>query len=216
MHVLIALLLIVLIFLDHFFLLFSCDLISVYNVVLELPFFGVCVCYHRFLACGYHSWYTSLSLSLSLYIYIYIYKRSFQLQLAGLLISNAFPLPCICTLFMVPDFGTYLCVDDFLSLLYLYWRSLLYLHLNRWTFLFVIFLFLVVAFSFWPRVVLWAYVVKDGLVLLNSTSFYLPVNLLISLSYLNKSLGGWNFLGFKFFSLITLNIFYHSLLAWRV
>ena len=109
MHVLIALLLIVLIFLDHFFLfflLFSCDLMSVYNV-LELPFFGVCVC----VIIGFWFVVTTLLIYQSLY-------RSFQL--AGLLISNAFPLPCICTLFMVPDFGTYLCVDDFLSLLYLY------------------------------------------------------------------------------------------------
>ena len=129
--------------------------------------FLVCVC----VIIGFWFVVTTLLIYQSLY-------RSFQL--AGLLISNAFPLPCICTLFMVPDFGTYLCVDDFLSLLYLYWISSLYLHLNRWTFLFVIFLFLVMAFSFWPGVVLLAFVVKDGLVLLNSTSFYLPVNLLIS------------------------------------
>ena len=77
----------------------------------------------------------------------------------------------------------------------------------------MILLFLVVAFSFKPRVVLSAFLVKDGLVLLNSTSFYLPVNLLISPSYLNKSLGGWSLLGFRFFSFITLNIFYHYLLA---
>ena len=51
---------------------------------------------------------------------------------------------------------------------------------------------------------------------LNSLSFCLSVNLLISPSYLNQILAGYNNLGCRLFSFITLSMSCHSLLAWRV
>ena len=51
---------------------------------------------------------------------------------------------------------------------------------------------------------------------LNSPSFCLSVKLLISPSYLNEMLAGYSNLGCRLFSFITLSMFCHSLLAWRV
>jgi len=51
---------------------------------------------------------------------------------------------------------------------------------------------------------------------LNSLSFCLSVKLLISPSYLNEILVGYSNPGCRFFSLITLSMSCHSLLAWRV
>ena len=50
----------------------------------------------------------------------------------------------------------------------------------------------------------------------NSPSFCLSVKLLISPSYLNEILAGYSNLGCRLFSLITLSMSCHSLLAWRV
>ena len=52
--------------------------------------------------------------------------------------------------------------------------------------------------------------------MLNSLSFCLSVKLLISPSYLNEILAGYSNLGCRLFSFITLSMFCHSLLAWRV
>ena len=57
---------------------------------------------------------------------------------------------------------------------------------------------------------------RAGLVVLNSLSFCLSVNLLISPSYWNEILAGYNNLGCRLFSFITLSLSCHSLLAWRV
>ena len=51
---------------------------------------------------------------------------------------------------------------------------------------------------------------------LNSLSFCSSVKLLISSSYLNEILVGYNNLGCRLFSFITLSMSCHSLLAWRV
>ena len=51
---------------------------------------------------------------------------------------------------------------------------------------------------------------------LNSLSFCLSVKLLISPSYLNEILAGYNNLGSRLFSFIALSTSCHSLLAWRV
>ena len=51
---------------------------------------------------------------------------------------------------------------------------------------------------------------------LNSLSFCLSVKLLISPSYLSEILAGYNNLGCRLFSFITLSLSCHSLLAWRV
>ena len=52
--------------------------------------------------------------------------------------------------------------------------------------------------------------------MLNSLSFCLSVELLISPSYLNEILVGYNNLGCRLFSFIILSMSCHSLLAWRV
>ena len=52
--------------------------------------------------------------------------------------------------------------------------------------------------------------------MLNSLSFCLSVKLLISSSYLNEILAGYSNLGCRLFSLITLSMSCHSLLASRV
>ena len=57
---------------------------------------------------------------------------------------------------------------------------------------------------------------RAGLVVLNSLSFCLSVKFLISPSYLNEILAGYSNFSCRFFSFITLNMFCHSLLAWRV
>ena len=57
---------------------------------------------------------------------------------------------------------------------------------------------------------------RAGLVVQNSLSFCLSEKLLISLSYLNEILAGYNNLGCRLFSFITLSMSCHSLLAWRV
>ena len=51
---------------------------------------------------------------------------------------------------------------------------------------------------------------------LNSLSFCLSVKLLISPSYLNEILAGYNNLGCRLFFFITLSMSCHSPLAWRV
>ena len=51
---------------------------------------------------------------------------------------------------------------------------------------------------------------------LNSLSFCLSVKLLSSPSYLNEILAGYSNLGCTLFSVITLSMSFHSLLAWRV
>ena len=51
---------------------------------------------------------------------------------------------------------------------------------------------------------------------LNSLSLCLSVKLLISPSYLNEILAGYNNLGCRLFSFITLSVSCHSLPAWRV
>ena len=63
----------------------------------------------------------------------------------GLLISNACPIACICTLLFsrLLVLNSYLCGGDFLRLLYIC--------LYQWAFPFIIFLFLVVASSFPSR-----------------------------------------------------------------
>ena len=50
----------------------------------------------------------------------------------------------------------------------------------------------------------------------NSLSFCLSEKLLISPSYLNEILAGYNNLGCRLFSVIILSMSCHSLLAWRV
>ena len=55
-----------------------------------------------------------------------------------------------------------------------------------------------------------------GLVVLNSLSFCLSVKFLMSPLNLSENLDGQSNLGCRFFPFITLNIFYHSLLACRV
>ena len=73
--------------------------------------------------------------------------------------------------------------------------------------------------TFQARVLEWgaiAFSGKAGLVVLNSLSFCLSVKLLISPSYLNEILTGYSNLGCRFSSFITLSMFCHSLLAWRV
>jgi len=57
---------------------------------------------------------------------------------------------------------------------------------------------------------------RAGLVVLNSLSFTLSEKLLVSPSYLNEILAGYNSLGCRLFSFITLSMSCHSLLAWRV
>ena len=57
---------------------------------------------------------------------------------------------------------------------------------------------------------------RAGLVVQNSLSFCLSEKLLISPSYLNEILAEYNNLGCRLFSVITLTMSCHSLLAWRV
>ena len=57
---------------------------------------------------------------------------------------------------------------------------------------------------------------KGGLVVLNSLNFCLSINLLISLSILNKIFPGYSDHGCRIFSFSTLNTSCHSLLACRV
>ena len=57
---------------------------------------------------------------------------------------------------------------------------------------------------------------RAGLVVQNSLSFCLSEKLLISPSYLNEILAGYNNLGCRLFSFIILSMSCHSLLAWRV
>ena len=57
---------------------------------------------------------------------------------------------------------------------------------------------------------------RAGLVVLHSLRFCLSVKLLNSPSYLTEILDGYSNLGCRLFSFITLNMSYHSLLAWTV
>ena len=57
---------------------------------------------------------------------------------------------------------------------------------------------------------------KAGLVVLNSLNFCLSEKIFISPSILNEILAGYSNLGCRFFPFGTLNIFCHSLLAFRV
>ena len=86
---------------------------------------------------------------------------------------------------------SYLCVDDF--------QYLLFICLYQWAFLIVIFLFLVVAFSFLLRDSLFRIWCKAGLHLtFNSLNFFLSVKFLISPLNGNESLAGSsiNYCGF--------------------
>ena len=56
---------------------------------------------------------------------------------------------------------------------------------------------------------------KAGLVVPNSLSFYLFVQVLISPLNLNEILAGQSNLGCRFFPFITLNMSCHTLLAWK-
>ena len=117
------------------------------NFNFHVLFMSVCVCvcnYYRYFVCGCHDiWYSSL--------YIDMCKTVLS---CWFLISNAFLISCICTLlfWQLLVLTSYLCVDEFLPLLYicLYW----------WTFLFIMSLFLVAVFSFPTREVSLAFVVK--------------------------------------------------------
>ena len=124
---------------------------------------------------------------------------------------------CICALlFLELLILTYLCVDDFLpSLITLSFFIFVCLSLIV-SFSFVIFQFLLMAFSLLPREIPLAFAAKLVMVVLISLSFCLSVKLLISLSNLNESLAGRNSLSCKFFLFITWNILCHSLLACRV
>ena len=86
----------------------------------------------------------------------------------------------ICTLLTISDFGSTIVHGGF-HIFTVYIPLLVSLS-------FVVFLFLVVAFSFLPREVPLVFVVE--LVLLNSLSFCLSVKVLISPSNLNESLAG--------------------------
>ena len=68
---------------------------------------------------------------------------------------------------------------------------------------------------FLPREVPLAFIVKAGLVLLNSLDFCLSGKF-ISPSYVNESLAGQCVLGCRFFPFISFSILCHSLLACRV
>ena len=80
--------------------------------------------------------------------------------------------------------------------------------------LFSVSLFLLLCFL--PREVPLAFIVKAGLVVLNSLSFCLSGKIFISPSYVNESLAGQCVLGCRFFPFITFNISCHSLLACRI
>ena len=80
---------------------------------------------------------------------------------------------------------------------------------------FVIFLFLVVSFSFMPREVPLAFFCKAVLVVLKSLSFCLSVKFLISPSDLNESLARESILHCRFFPFITLYVSCHFLLTRR-
>ena len=139
-------------FLLVFFLpFFSCGLMTIFSFVFVNCFFlFVCVSIVDFwFAVTLKFWYRSLSLSLYIYIYIHTHKHIYMCvcvythihtQSCCFLIASASPGSCICPVFSrFLILVAYLCANDFLPLLYicLFW----------WTLLFVIFSFLVVAFS---------------------------------------------------------------------
>ena len=147
MYIIIAILLVVLhLFLLVFFhpsnVLFSCGLMTICYLCLDWFFLFVCVSIVDFwFAVIIKFWYRSQ----------YIFK----------IVLSCSSLNCKCIssiLFLYPPLLTllvlvaYLCMDDFLSLLY----ACLY----QWALSFVIFLFPVVAFSFPPREVLLVFVIK--------------------------------------------------------
>ena len=138
-------------------------IIDTYVLTVILLLFWVCFCWSffflPFLFFALRVWWLSLVLCLCfffLFVFVpivdfwFMVNVSFDIafyidtRLAGLLISNAFPISCNNTLFFsqLLVLISYLCVDYFLPLLYvcLYW----------WALSFVIFLFLVVAF--FPRI----------------------------------------------------------------
>ena len=75
-------------------------------------------------------------------------------DVAVLLISNTFPISCVCTFLFsgLLVLMAYFCVGDFLPLLYVC--------CHLWAFPFIIFLILVVAFSFRPQEIPLGFVVK--------------------------------------------------------
>ena len=121
------------------------------NVMVEIAFSFLCVSFIVF------------DLLFPLYFDITIYMCTESFLVAGLLISNAFPISCICTLLFswLMVLVSHLCV---------YFFPLLYVCLYRWAFPLVVFLFLVVAFSFPPRKSSFSICHKAGLVMLNSLS----------------------------------------------
>ena len=122
---------------------------------------------------------------------LYVYLKLFQVS--GLLIANASPVSCICTLLLswLLVLISYLCMVVFLSLLYVCFY--------QWVFSFVIFLFIVVTL-FSAKRVSFSICREVGLVVLNSLIFCLSVKLFISLSNLNESLAGYSILVYRFFS----------------
>ena len=118
-------------------------------------------------------------------------------------IFSAMHISSLCTLLLSQLLVQilYLCVDDFL----IYCMFAFTGELSH----FLIFLFLVVTFSFLPTEVPLAFVVK----MVCGADFiylFLSVKLLISLSNLNKSLAGQSILSCRFFPFTNLNISCHS------
>ena len=117
---------------------------------------------------------------------------------------------CICVsplLTLVIFFISYLSIDDFLLLYYVY--------LYQWGFPFVIFLFLIMTFSFLPREVPLVVIVELVwrcwilLAFAYMKSFWSLHQIWMIALLVEYSL-------FQFFPFIILNISCHSLLAWRV
>ena len=132
--------------------LFSSNLMTVFSIVFGL-LFPICVCnYCRFFVCGCHE---VLIYGVCVCVYVYLthsHPHTRLFWVAGLLIANTFPESHIHTLYLwLLVLVSCLCVDDSLPLLYVCFSS--------WAFPFVIFLFLVVAFSFTLREVPLVFVV---------------------------------------------------------
>ena len=151
-------------------LLFSCDLLMNLNVVFRFFFFFFLLCIScRFSVCAYQE----------------------VFDVAVLLISHAFPISRICTflfsglLVLMACF----CVGHF--------PPLLYVCCHWWAFPFIIFLILVVAFSFLPQEIPLGFVVKLVWWCWILLAFVCLENL-ISLSDLKESITGQSILGCRF------------------
>ena len=120
-------------------------------------------------------------------------------------------MSCICTLF----FSWFLI---FLAYFYLdYFLSLLYIFLYCWALSFVVFLILVVAFSFLPRErSSFNICCKAGLGLLNSLSFFFSLRFWFILQIWMRVLVGKLILVGGIFPFITLRISCHFLLTCRI